>query len=284
MTTPHDEPWWPPLRRRLLTPLWLAAAMLITSASAWLLPGLVDWPLGVHPRDLAGLVGVPLHPFAHADWAHLLSNLCGIIPLGWVVVLGDRGRFWPLILVGALASGAAIWVLGPSNTVHIGASGVVFALLGYLLGQGVFRRGVGTILLALGVFLLYGGALHGLLPGAEGVSWQGHAGGFLGGLLYAYALAPLHAASARAASAGAAPPTDQGDATAEANWRMDDRRAADSNSSSAEGAGYMDRFAARERALEERLARLEARADRSALHGGASDSSRSAPRDGEGRR
>jgi membrane associated rhomboid family serine protease len=61
---------------------------------------------------------------------------------------------------------------------------VIFGLVGFLLANGVIRRGCLPILIAILVFLLYGGALLGMLPMAaqEGISWQMHLGGFIGGL------------------------------------------------------------------------------------------------------
>ena len=76
-------------------------------------------------------------------------------------------------------------MIGPSYSVHIGASSVIFGYLGFLLARGFFERSWIAILLSLAVAFVYGGALWGVLPGQAGVSWQGHLFGFIGGVLAA---------------------------------------------------------------------------------------------------
>ena len=75
-------------------------------------------------------------------------------------------------------------LVGPSGTVHIGASGLVFGYLAYLIVRGVFERRLGYLAIGLLVLFFYGGALWGLLP-QPGISWQGHVFGALGGVLAA---------------------------------------------------------------------------------------------------
>ena len=69
-------------------------------------------------------------------------------------------------------------------------SGVVYGLLGYLVLIGFLERRPLSILLSIVALLLYGSALPGLLPWASpaGVSWVGHASGFVAGLLAALAV------------------------------------------------------------------------------------------------
>ena len=98
-----------------------------------------------------------------------------------------------------VASGAFVWVLSPPGSLTLGASGVVFGWLTYLLVRGFFSRSAGQIALAVLVFVLYGGILWGVLPGTVGVSWQGHLGGAVGGALAAWWLhrrADAHAMTA----------------------------------------------------------------------------------------
>jgi membrane associated rhomboid family serine protease len=81
------------------------------------------------------------------------------------------------------------WLFG-SPGVHIGASGVIFGYLGYLLLKGYFERSAFSIALSLGVGVLYGSLLWGVLPTQYGISWEGHLFGFLGGVLAARVLTP----------------------------------------------------------------------------------------------
>lgn len=137
--------------------------------------------LGIQPRNPNWLWGILLAPFLHGGFAHLMANTPPFLVLGWLVMLRRLRDFFVVALTAMLVGGAGVWVLGAPGSVHIGASGVVFGFLGYLLLRGYFERSFTAILLAVVVAVVYGGALWGLLPTQPGVSWEGHLFGFLGG-------------------------------------------------------------------------------------------------------
>jgi membrane associated rhomboid family serine protease len=145
--------------------------------------------LGLRPRTVAGLWGIILMPFLHGGLAHLVANTVPFLVLGWLVMVRRTADFISVTLVAGLVSGLALWLLGPANSLHIGASGLIFGYLGFLLLRGYFERSASAILLAILVFLLYGSLIFGVLPGMRGVSWQGHLFGFLSGVYAAYLLA-----------------------------------------------------------------------------------------------
>ena len=89
------------------------------------------------------------------------------------------------ILVISLVGGGLVWLFGGSNTVHIGASGIIFGLIGFLTFIGIFRREWKALLFSLAVFFFYGGTLLSLLRYVPGTSWTGHFFGFLSGALAA---------------------------------------------------------------------------------------------------
>ena len=140
---------------------------------------------GVHPRSLMGLAGVLFAPFLHANWAHLIGNTFAFIPLAFLASSRRVLDVWVVSVVGAASAGLGAWLFGDPNSVHVGASGVIFAYLGFLLGRGVFERSVGSVLLSLFVTFFFGGMLTGVLPvlAGAGISWESHLFGFLGGLL-----------------------------------------------------------------------------------------------------
>lgn len=144
---------------------------------------------GVRPREVDGLLGIIAQPFLHGGIDHLLSNSFGLVALGWLVVA--RGvRRWLLVTSAAVVlGGLGVWTIGQAGSVHIGASGVVFAYLGYLLSAGVFDRNIGSTLLSALVGVLYGGMIFGVVPGQAGISWEAHLFGFLAGTLMAWVLA-----------------------------------------------------------------------------------------------
>lgn len=155
--------------------------------------GLLDALGGLHPWDhqqplLDQLLWLPLGiigaPLLHAGWHHLIQNSLALGLLGWLSLHFSNRLTYAAIGYSALTSALLTWLIAPAASVHVGVSGVIFGLVGFLLANGIIRRGWLPILIALLVFLLYGGALVGMLPMAaeERISWQMHLGGFLGGL------------------------------------------------------------------------------------------------------
>lgn len=144
---------------------------------------------GVVPRTITGLRGILFAPFIHGSVAHLAANSIPFAVLGWLVMLSGRRRFLPVTLAAMLGSGLMAWLLGAPGSVHIGASGVIFGYLGYLMVTGVFTRNFWSVLLSVAVTALWGGLIFGVLPGQPGISWQAHLGGLLAGVLAARSLA-----------------------------------------------------------------------------------------------
>ena len=82
-------------------------------------------------------------------------------------------------------AGLGTWLVAGAGTSHIGASGLVFGWLTYLVVRGFFARRPGQIVLGIVLFVMYGSVLWGVLPGQPGISWQGHLFGAVGGVLAA---------------------------------------------------------------------------------------------------
>ena len=143
---------------------------------------------GIIPRDIAGLRGVLIAPFLHASFGHVAANTLPFIILGWFVLLHGTRAFLVVTVTAMIVGGIGTWLIAPSASIHIGASGLIFGYLGYLLARGYFERSWQSILLSVGVLIFYGGMLFGLLPSSLLVSWQMHVFGFVGGVLAAYLL------------------------------------------------------------------------------------------------
>lgn len=150
-----------------------------------LLPGTELDRAGIEPRTLDGLWGIVFAPFLHADLAHLLGNTVPFLVLGLLIAASGTQRVVQVVVITAVVAAVGTWLTGPSNTVHIGASGLVFGFLGYLVARGIFARRLGMLAVGALVMLFYGGLLWGLLP-KPGISWQGHLFGLLGGVLAAW--------------------------------------------------------------------------------------------------
>ncbi len=144
--------------------------------------------LGIRPRTLIGLAGILAAPLIHDGIIHCAANTMGILVLGFLFAGLEKQRAGYILIPIYLLSGLGPWVFGAANSIHIGASGVIYGLLGYLLTIGFFRRHFKTILLSILVLVLYGGALWGIFPsyGRFPISWEGHLSGFLAGVLVAW--------------------------------------------------------------------------------------------------
>jgi membrane associated rhomboid family serine protease len=142
---------------------------------------------GIRPHTIAGLWGILFAPFLHAGFAHLAANTVPFLILGFLVVLRGLSTFVVVSVLVMAVGGLGVWLFGSPNTDHIGASGVIFGYIGYLLGRGYFERGLWAIVIALLVAVLYGSALWGILPADPRISWQGHLFGFLAGFGTAWA-------------------------------------------------------------------------------------------------
>jgi membrane associated rhomboid family serine protease len=140
---------------------------------------------GIDPRDVDGLGEILAAPFLHAGFGHLISNTVPFLAMGAAIALGGLVRVALVTLVIALVSGFGTWLIASSNSVHLGASGVVFGYATYLVARGLLSRrlvelGVGA--LVIGVWGI--GLLQGLLP-QERISWQAHLFGAIGGVIAA---------------------------------------------------------------------------------------------------
>ena len=150
--------------------------------------------LGLRPRDIDGLLGIITSHFLHADLGHITANSVGLLLLGWLSCKYSRSLTLVTVLYSMLIAGSLTWLVGswsppPGSDppVHVGASGVIFGLIGWLVANGLFRREWRSFFIALLVVVLYGGALPGVLPSnapqMAQISWEMHLGGFIGGVL-----------------------------------------------------------------------------------------------------
>jgi membrane associated rhomboid family serine protease len=151
----------------------------------WILPvSLTDW--GLVPRTLRGMIGIPLSPFLHANWGHLIGNTLPILVL-LVLMTGSRANAWMSVAEIIVLSGGLLWIFGRS-AIHIGASGLIYGLIAFLIVVGLREGRLIPLGVAILVGVLYGGTLiSGVLPSAgENVSWDGHLFGAVAGSLVGY--------------------------------------------------------------------------------------------------
>ena len=178
---------------RLGQNLIIAAAVLAVVWAVYLLDLALATDLrmyGIRPRTLSGLWGILCSPFLHLNLRHIVANSGALFVLLLLALSYNRLLALEAIVIMMLVGGGLVWVFGGKNTVHVGASGVIFGLIGFLLFSGIFRRNFKALAVSLVVLFLYGGVLlYGLVP-TPGVSWTGHAFGFAAGILAAWLAGP----------------------------------------------------------------------------------------------
>ena len=144
---------------------------------------------GIQPRDADGLAEIVSAPFLHVGFGHLISNTLPFLAMGAAIALGGLARVAVVTVVVVLVSGLGTWLVAPANSIHLGASGVVFGYASYLVSRGLFSRRLAELGVGVLVVVIWGiGLLQGLLP-QERISWQAHLFGAVGGVLAALLLA-----------------------------------------------------------------------------------------------
>jgi membrane associated rhomboid family serine protease len=140
---------------------------------------------GIRPRQTDGLVGIIDAPFLHGGFGHLIANTVPFLILGALIALSGLARVALVTVIVAGVGGLGVWLLAASGTDHIGASGMVFGYATYLITRGIFSRNLLHLAAGVIVTVVYGSTLlFGLVP-QDGISWQGHLFGGIGGVVAA---------------------------------------------------------------------------------------------------
>ncbi|WP_327067754.1 rhomboid family intramembrane serine protease [Kitasatospora sp. NBC_01250] len=144
---------------------------------------------GIRPHDLTRLPELFTAPLLHFSWQHLEGNSGPLFVFGFLAAYRGVKKFLLLTLLITLTSGLAVWIFQAGNTVSVGASGLIFGYLGYVVLRGIFDRHLIDTLIGVVMAASFAYELAGAVPGApDGVSWLAHLGGLLGGVAGAWLL------------------------------------------------------------------------------------------------
>lgn len=179
--------------------LWQGRFLVYLVAIAWVVSvvnfGILNKSLnyfGIRPRTLIGLCGIFFAPFLHNTWRHLEGNTIAFLTYGGLMVLRDPSDFGAVTATITLLGGLGTWLVGrPPN--HIGASGVTFGYLGFLLSLAYFDRSIPAAVLLVVVAFFFSDRLWGILPLYDRISWEAHLFGFLSGIFAARHLPTIKA-------------------------------------------------------------------------------------------
>ena len=140
---------------------------------------------GIMSRRMWGIPGIITGPMVHGSWKHLISNTFPLFVLTGITIYFYRKvamrAFWMIYFM----TGSAVWLFARPVS-HIGASGIVYGLVSFIFWNGIFRRSLRSIILALIVMLVYSGMFFGILPDQEGISWESHLLGSMAGIFASF--------------------------------------------------------------------------------------------------
>jgi membrane associated rhomboid family serine protease len=137
---------------------------------------------GIIPRDVSRLPEILSAPFLHFSWTHIEGNSGPLFIFGFLAAYRGLGKFALVSLVVVLTSGFAAWFFESSGSVGAGASGVVFGYFGYIIVRGLFDRRAIDVIIGAVMALCFAYQFSVLLP-HQGIGWQAHVGGVVGGVL-----------------------------------------------------------------------------------------------------
>jgi membrane associated rhomboid family serine protease len=143
---------------------------------------------GIYPREVYGLKGILFSPFLHGDIEHLTNNSVALLVLLPILRYFYKEQSFVVLFLGILFSGLGTWLLGRPSY-HIGASGLIYALVSFIFFKGIFTKYYRLVALSFTIVILYGGSVWYMFPNIkEGISWEGHLAGFIVGLALALVL------------------------------------------------------------------------------------------------
>ncbi len=140
---------------------------------------------GLVPRTPHGLIGIISAPFIHGSLSHLIGNSFSFIIFALMLAMLEGNKMFAKVILMILIGGFLTWGMG-RNANHIGASGLIFSLWGYMLFSGWFSRKLKYIVASIALIFFYSGMIFGVLPGKVGISWEGHLFGFIAGIIVSW--------------------------------------------------------------------------------------------------
>lgn len=144
--------------------------------------------LGIIPRSVDGLIGILIAPIIHANRMHLVSNTVPLLVLGTALFFFYERIGRTVFFSCYFFTNILVWLLSPRMSYHIGASGLIYGLASFLIFFGLLRKDFWSLLISIGVMLIYGGIFYGIFPTQSEISWESHLAGAVVGIITAFNL------------------------------------------------------------------------------------------------
>lgn len=168
----------------MLVVVGLIVLMWILETVNWLFGG-PFYEYAIRPWSPGDIGHIFTAPFLHWGFGHLVANTLPMLILGSLVAFSGLSRFAATSLIVIIVSGLGVWLFTPPGAQVAGASGLIFGYFGFLVLRGIIERKTVDIVIMICVVIFYGSMIFGVLPQTQGVSWQAHLFGFIGGLIAA---------------------------------------------------------------------------------------------------
>jgi membrane associated rhomboid family serine protease len=165
----------------------LLAVIWVVEILNWATGYAINRWVGLDPRSIGGLLGIPLMPVLHGSITHAVANTVPLIIFGALMGLSAPIRLLPASLIIVFGGGLLVWLFG-REALHVGASGLIFGWFGFLVARGFFESNMLYLAISIGVALFYGTMVWGVLPLDRQVSWEAHLFGALAGVASAFVL------------------------------------------------------------------------------------------------
>ncbi len=172
-------------KKRFFYAMFIPFSIVLFMFLSFLLEKGMNWDFhqgGVFPRRIENLWGILSIIFIHGDWGHLFNNILSFFILATTLYYFYAPIATKILLVSYICSGFLLWIIGRESW-HIGASGLIYALVFFLFTSGIIRRHIPLIAISLIMVFLYGNIVWHIFPWQvnDPISWEGHlAGGITG--------------------------------------------------------------------------------------------------------
>jgi membrane associated rhomboid family serine protease len=140
---------------------------------------------GILPLSAKGLRGILCAPLIHSNFEHLIANTLPILILTFSLFFFYRKFSYIIFILIYLLSGLFVWMVGRDSW-HIGASGVIYGLAGFLFMSGIISFNIRLLTISMIVALVYGGLFWGIFPIKPEISWESHLWGGISGIGLAF--------------------------------------------------------------------------------------------------
>jgi membrane associated rhomboid family serine protease len=141
--------------------------------------------LGLYPLQVKGLLGIITSPLIHGNMDHLIANTGPLLILSTALFYFYSKVSFKVFILIYLMTGIWVW-FGGRPSYHIGASGIVYGLAGFVFTSGVLLKNIRLLALSLLVVFLYGSMIWGIFPIDQKVSYESHFLGLIAGVVLSF--------------------------------------------------------------------------------------------------